>query len=104
MAADDAKDTTAIAPDANVVRKIIAVLLCDEDVFPPQSKGTRPPLRQKRNGRIRCMTEQCSEKYRAAFYREFMPRTVGTLIVLGAYCVGVTSRSSAHSCPLWVNS
>jgi hypothetical protein len=33
MAADDANDTSAIAPSASVVRKIIAVLRCDEDVF-----------------------------------------------------------------------
>ena len=30
MAADDAKDTSAIAPNASVVRQIIAVLRCDE--------------------------------------------------------------------------
>jgi hypothetical protein len=33
MAADDAKDTSAIAPNASVVRQIIAVLRCDELVF-----------------------------------------------------------------------
>ncbi len=40
MAADDAKDTSAIAPNASVVRQIIAVLRCDEDVFQPRPEGT----------------------------------------------------------------
>src|SRR6516162_4010432 len=43
MAADDAKDTSAIAPNASVVRQIIAVLRCDEDVFQPRPKGALLP-------------------------------------------------------------
>jgi len=43
MAADDAKDASAIAPNASVVRQIIAVLRCDEDVFQPRLEGTLLP-------------------------------------------------------------